>query len=69
VDDAKNGQYSGVLVNQVKILEDADFLYIKNLFENNDDWACANCHMPDVSASVAYDVLQDPLYRPKWDHY
>uniref|UniRef100_A0A915ARU5 START domain-containing protein 10 n=1 Tax=Parascaris univalens TaxID=6257 RepID=A0A915ARU5_PARUN len=92
VDDAKNGQYSGVLVNQVKILEDADFLYIKNLFENNDDWACvydkkttkvwtrnvptsdfcmikANCHMPDVSASVAYDVLHDPLYRPKWDHY
>jgi len=46
--------------NQVwtKGIADSDFLMIK-----------ARSVFPDVPADVAYDVLHDPAYRPKWDKF
>ncbi|TKR66902.1 hypothetical protein L596_023129 [Steinernema carpocapsae] len=97
---AENGGYkNGIIgpseamrVNVVKVLEDSDFTYVKNLCDDHRGWDAvyakkgrqvwmkavpdssfqmikARAEFPDVPASVAYDVLQDPHYRQKWDRY
>jgi hypothetical protein len=79
-------------VNTVKVLEDSDFSYARELCDTHSDWhlvyekkktqvwtkpvSDSNLHMikarsefHDVTADVAYDVLQDAEYRHKWDKY
>uniref|UniRef100_A0A183DBE9 START domain-containing protein n=1 Tax=Gongylonema pulchrum TaxID=637853 RepID=A0A183DBE9_9BILA len=74
--------HKGLPVNRVKVLEDDDFKYIKELCENHAGWnlaydkrmvkvwtKAAKATLSDVPASVAYDVLHDPYYRSSWDKY